>query len=739
MALTADHQKLIRRLAVTWPAPLGLGEPPGDSPIRLAGNPLQWELEALQRGEAASLPHFEADGVRWLTVAPDAEALQAAIDDLRAWIIPSFGWEDLAQPFVAPGEGLGTMSEVILRFSPAGYFRWHSTRAYADRVVEKLQAMRRLAGMRPEHIRERVPSLYELRQQFGVALTTGDHTAAEVAIRSIDHHQLDSAVNTHLMWVRLRDRFREYAEITADPHLSRLIQVRLPHVARLAIIRAFHATFLNEHETAGALTRAASTYVERVHDKLGGLLEFCKPQDGPDVARCLAYRAWHNSDAGAAKSLLDYGDGFVRPLLEPLLATARPTERSVGEELKDAIRKEDIRKIQEIGIAILSGETQDVSVFLRSSLMGILRTTLEERPNEDLQGILEASRPTSGPVPAPPTLPQSWSDFLTRLRQREWGAALRFLSVPDRPDADTMTSPEIGAIVESLEELITTPALSSDPAVREVADTCLRALIEDFVSEPLFPRSSFTALYLHLLRLWSLRKSGSTYTPDGHVLLVLAAAVLQRSDAEQQEIAAILRDWWEVRRVRALLPFVLEVVELLAELTSQHEVAQGLWIEAADLVRRDVAELSTTEFVLWRTVGLRLGLDRRDVQAYLGDADERAVPETDPVADAGLKKVAIVSLHEKPALQARELIGSRAHAEVIVVSETSPAQGTRSAQTADVVLFVWSANKHAVFRAFDAVRDRVVYVQGTGAGSIVLALERWAARKMRDLALSSQR
>jgi hypothetical protein len=41
---------------------------------------------------------------------------------------------------------------------------------------------------------------------------------------------------------------------------------------------------------------------------------------------------------------------------------------------------------------------------------------------------------------------------------------------------------------------------------------------------------------------------------------------------------------------------------------------------------------------------------------------------------------------------------------------------------------VWAATKHAVYRAFDDVRDRIEYVQGTGASSIVLALERWIQR-----------
>src|SRR5205814_2009039 len=104
----------------------------------------------------------------------------------------------------------GALSHVVLSLSPAGYFRWRTTPALLNTVVGKLGAMRRLAALRPAHVRERVPSLLELRQQFSLALLTGDRDAAEVAIRAIDHHELDSAVNTQLMRVRLRDRFREY-------------------------------------------------------------------------------------------------------------------------------------------------------------------------------------------------------------------------------------------------------------------------------------------------------------------------------------------------------------------------------------------------------------------------------------------------------------------------------------------------------------------------------------------------
>ena len=76
--------------------------------------------------------------------------------------------------------------------------------------------------------------------------------------------------------------------------------------------------------------------------------------------------------------------------------------------------------------------------------------------------------------------------------------------------------------------------------------------------------------------------------------------------------------------------------------------------------------------------------------------------------------------------EAAELIRERTSANVIVITDTAAGSGTDSARTADIILFVWSSATHAVYRAFDGVRDKLAYVQGTGASSIVIALERWA-------------
>jgi hypothetical protein len=109
--------------------------------------------------------------------------------------------------------------------------------------------------------------------------------------------------------------------------------------------------------------------------------------------------------------------------------------------------------------------------------------------------------------------------------------------------------------------------------------------------------------------------------------------------------------------------------------------------------------------------------------------------EADQTAEARLRKVAIVSLHEKAAQEAKALIDEGTDSTIVVLNELAVGSATRSATVSDVILFVWSANKHAVYGASDAVRERAVHVQDTGAGSIVLALERWAAARQRSAVL----
>jgi hypothetical protein len=351
------------------------------------------------------------------------------------------------------------------------------------------------------------------------------------------------------------------------------------------------------------------------------------------------------------------------------------------------------------------------------------------RPNPEVaQSLAEL-----GTAPAMPLVPQSWRELLERVREGDLTGAERFLALDesDRPSPEHLTADDRDAAVSTLEELLTSPLLGAAGNRRWVADVALPAFIDDFVGDGQFPRSDRVPLYLQLLRLWAEHKQGSAYAPDAQLTLLLTAAVLQHSAGHEAEVSGLLVAWWGARPHRAALPFLLGALELVLEYTGEDGAAQQLWIEGASLAARDPARLSGTELYLWRRLGKQAGFDSAAVDEVLPRPEEPP-PGTQGVSnvlrDAGLRRIAIVSLHRRAADEACAMLAERTGAEVFVVDEKVPGVATRAAQSADVVLFVWAATKHAVFRAFDAMRNRIAYVQGTGAGSIVLALERWAMR-----------
>jgi hypothetical protein len=689
------------------------------------------EVTRFLAGHGASLSFFAANSIAWVTVAPSAADLHLEIGLLRAWVIPSYGWEDSNHPFVVPGEGTGRLSNDLLTVSPAGYYRWHCAHGDYSRVANRLTRMRALLALRPEHLHEQVPSLLELRQQFRLALVTGARDAADAAIRGIDHYQLDTAVNTHLMRVRMLDNFGEYVAIVDDPAIERLLGLRLPHAIRTAIVRAFHAVHVAPSEVRSAEV-AATAYAERMHAAVTGLLTLALPSDGPEIARSLAYRAWTTSAIAEAAALLSTADTFVAPLLHAVLDghETHVEDNDQTQAFRDALGRGDLRAIQALAPLLLS--TLTTSPAARASAADAVRDSLDVLPNPEVAAELVS---TSESLAVRLVMPQSWVELLERLRAGDLTAAEKFLSLDhtERPGPEELPSAERAAAVTTLEEILTDPNARTVPSLQRLSDTALAAFVEDFVSEPGFPRPELELLYLQLMRLWVQERKGSTHTPDSHLLLTLATAVLTFTAEHEREAGDLLAEWWQARPVPHALPFLLEVVDVLTSTSASDEQAQYLWLEGVRLVARYSDRLTPSEYLLWRRQGQQLGFDRTTIDKSIPPLPARRVAEEiDPLQRLGVSKIAIVSLHHRAAEQAQALLSERTSAKVVIVGETTAGVATKSAQSADVILFVWAASKHAVFRAFDAVRERVVYVQGTGAGSIVLALERWAKIRLTD-------
>jgi hypothetical protein len=194
------------------------------------------------------------------------------------------------------------------------------------------------------------------------------------------------------------------------------------------------------------------------------------------------------------------------------------------------------------------------------------------------------------------------------------------------------------------------------------------------------------------------------------------------------EVLEFIQGWWSARKVPSQLPFLLDAIELLERDHPDRGAPTNLWFDAAEWIRRSADALTPSEKELWRRVGRRLGVDDETLNAYVLTPPQAA--GIDLLANTELHHIAIVSMRERQARDAASQIEGRAGARVTLVTGKTAGPDTLSTQDADVVLVVWMATTHAVFRAYDNVnRKRLCYVQGTGSASIVRTLERFILRE----------
>lgn len=353
---------------------------------------------------------------------------------------------------------------------------------------------------------------------------------------------------------------------------------------------------------------------------------------------------------------------------------------------------------------------------------------------DEAQGISPSPESIIPPVSEPPsatvgleTAPLElfiWSEWFDYVKTGNRIAAESLLD--ERPLSTTpdLSSDAITCLIDHLEELYMDEALRSRE--RSLILQGVAEILQDYVREPGFPQATLGGFYLALLRLWGILHAGISIGQEhGHVLLELASAAL-RLNIEPKEVLGILEKWWRAKRSPSQISYVLDAIELLARELPYIEAIGNLWLEAAETIKRTPDTLPPPDRILWRQAGILLGFDSATIEECL-PLDTTIAIEEDILSVSGLKHIAIVCLREEQAEQAAKVIRDRSGAQVTVVTSTVSGAETTTARQADVVLFVWLASTHAVFRAFDGFdRKQFCYVQGTGSSSIVRSLERWA-------------
>lgn len=667
-----------------------------------ADHPLAGELEAALEGRTASLPYAMSQDVLWVTFAPSADTLRRTIEDLRCWILPSFGWEAVPS-VVSDGANSGPMGTLLLQASPQGYFRWHSRHSDTDEVIARLATMRTVIAQAPARQSHLRPTLEILRRQFTLGLATGDHDTALQAIDEIDQRQLDTAANALSMRIRLAAAFGEDLAIVEHPQLDDLLSMRVPQRVIESVLIAHHNVYLAEAEATGDIEAALNAY-RPLFDRLAGLAGEPSTGADPAIARMAAYDAATATDAGRLAALAKrFADDVVIGML-----AASATEANVTAVPPPAAPSALDAQVQ---APPEPAGASEANVKTDTELPGTGETSGLDVEQVYPAALTEASAPLLDWSLVPALVSSSDQTRLTAFLQH-------IMLAPE--DCD----PAEGDFVI---ELFTDSEIIADVDKRADADQVLTTVIDAYVCEERFPRRERLPLYGTVLDVWSSSRAHSTDPIDGQLLLTMADAMFKIDGRLESSVATAITRWWETRPVRSRLAWLGEALELLTEQSIAQDYL-ALWYDGAALIKVDHDGLSFSDRHLWHRLGRRLGLDSASTDEALGGQWQALEAAGDPLLSSEFKKIAIVSLHERAAREAAAQIEKRTSATVIVVTDRAAGEGTASAASADVILFVWGATKHAVYRAFDKVRDRLEYVQGTGSASIVRALERRASK-----------
>jgi len=727
--LDANKLKLLQEINKSWPQSYRLTFD-GNTIKNIQSHLLIEELTSFVANQSCCLPFFREreQQIAWFNIATNADELQGTIQTLRCWLLPSYGWEDERGWIVTSESAVTGVAQAILSMSPPGFCRWRSKLIDFPVITKKLSQIRALEKARPEIPPNGPPPLIQIRQQFVTALVAGDRSSAERAVQLIDTHQLDTADNSLFMWIRFWFTFGEYGKITKHKDIHRLAQLRIPAIIKHCILRAFYFEYLERLDWAEDSESILASYKLDIEPVVGGLVGHSSSGDGVEVLRLLACHAIIKPVPDLAKQLSSSND--VSCLLSRLEATGTQnsyTEPSLEEQFWNARAQKNWARLQEVGASLVAEDPESYSTLLRQSLKFNANPELLDRLDRlERGGATEATSPTEQ-TGNQVQVPKSWAEWLHLAKDTATAELGAFLAERQSLVLDELAISEIQALSQGLEDLYLSADFKSDQAIRQVLLMGLPELMQDLVNESQFPRDILVPAYANVFRLWSELKCGSAHPPDSQVLLNLADGILTYQRDLEPEIVTQFEAWWKRSPVKANVPFLLGVVDLLNSKGTEEQCG-NFWITGATYLQSNPKYLTVGERSLWRQIGLQI-FDQATIDEYLPLPSDSEGQE-DPLKSANLKKVAIVSMREPQAKNAAEMIEQRTGANVHLVTGKSAGSQTDNAVTAEVILFVWRATSHAIFRAFDKIeKERVAYVQGTGAGSIMLALERWIAER----------
>lgn len=662
-------------------------------PSEWSRDPATWTavsqlVDDARGGRPSSLPVVQSTARRisWLTVAASLRELREYLDDLRVWLPKAEGSTISGQVTVPSDSGpLGPALRVIV---PHGYVRWDTAIDRGRDILRRLHRMHVFLSTRPRLAEARVPSGAALRLEFITSLKVGDWFRARQCIDEIDQWSLEPASATLQMRIRLLEARGDRDELFAFVNRHEAWNFANPRKIAAAIVSAIDAGAIQPVERSDGLQRAYEVFRQTWHQRLVHLISDARVES--QAVRLAAFAATADADRHSLGQLLPLLPEAVSAFLSSQLPVETPSAPGHHSSLVDT-----------------------------PSSSTVVTDVDPDQP------------PTVAPTPSC-ALPSDVGSYWRELHRAIGGANVaRTRALIDALESDLVGSAEfIASAPDEVLELLTDPAIDLRHEAKTLRYEALAALVDCFIGAPRFPDLTCLEIYLSLLNGIVELRGGAANDADSQLVLGLGGAVANLSPPACVRCEEAFRALWHRRPIVHRLDWLTAALDTLAELHPSPHNLIDLFTDGLALAARKGVVMSPTRVAVWRQIGAMLELPGEDVDELLKPVEgDESGDRVDVLASTGVRTIAIVSLREASAKSAARELEARTGANVLVTSSLVADDDTRHAATADLILYVWAASTHATYRAFDRWRDKVEYVQGTGAASIMMAAERWAARR----------
>lgn len=641
-------------------------------------------IDDARQGRPTSLPVVTSNPlktIRWLSVAKSLRELREYIDDAKVWLEQS-DVTSISGDVTVP-EYSGPLAPLLRELSPEAYLRWDTTPDRGGQTLLRLGRMQGFLRTRPDMFRDPVPSLAALRLEFISALGVGDWPRAEACIDDTDRWNLDHAPGTVQMRIRLLEAQGASEELFRFVCLNKAWNFGNPRRIAAAIVGAVDACAIQPVESKDGIQAAYELFRQTWYPQLVQCIADARGETG--AARLRAYAAAIDGNRRSVEALV------------PSLPEA----------------------LQRFLIDLVPGQDEEAPIPPRQAVdpdtLGREAHSSHGAPGSGPEG------PRKGGEARP-----YWVELHASVRE---GQVVRARALIGSLESELLDDPIfLAEAPDALLELLSDPSIESRPGPKLLLYEVVTALIDAFVVVAGFPRLAHLEIYLSLLEGLVTLKGSTANDADSQLILGLVGAVANLSADSCVRCEQIVRAWWQARPILQRVDWLAAALDTIVLLHADSQRLVDLYADGLALAARKGVTFSPAKTRMWRAIGRSLELPSEDVERLLGPIESPGAEEADLLADSGLTAIAIVSLREASAREAALQLEARTGARVAVVTSLVAGTETRHALSADLILYVWAATSHATYRAFDKSRDKVEYVQGTGASSIVMAAERWVAR-----------